>query len=214
MAALVTACLNRPAAGCSVRRLSSDRGRGRRLRPLLDEMEGLCLEAVGLAVDKRCRLAIGSVDEAEDLAGLLVDPVVLVVDAVGVLDPDVGGVRSDHVAGLHARQIVDIDVCRHWDRLLLLPPFWFVADATRLDTSESRRLDFSVSDAYPFGWTTASTLPLGSMNQAAQEWPMSATPSVVTGSGVVYSSICTPRARRSLSAAWMSGTRHAICVWV
>ena len=29
-----------------------------------------------------------------------------------------------------------------------------------------------------FGWTTARTFPLGSMNQAAQEWPMSAIPSV------------------------------------
>jgi hypothetical protein len=44
----------------------------------------------------------------------------------------------------------------------------------------------------PLGCTTANTFPLGSTNQAAQEWPMSATPSVVTGSGAVYSSIRTP----------------------
>src|SRR5206468_12598587 len=35
-------------------------------------------------------LAIGRVDEAEDLAGLLVDPIVLVLDAVWALDADVG----------------------------------------------------------------------------------------------------------------------------
>ena len=52
------------------------------------------------------------------------------------------------------------------------------------------------------------------MNQAAHEWPMSATPSVVTGSGASYSSIRTPRARRSAIAARMSGTRQAICVWL
>ena len=65
-----------------------------------------------------------------------------------------------------------------------------------------------------FGWTTASTLSLGSRNQAAHEWPMSATPSSVTGSGASYSSIRTPSARSSATAARMSGTRHASCVWV
>ena len=65
-----------------------------------------------------------------------------------------------------------------------------------------------------FGWTTASTFRLGSMNQAAQEWPISAIPSTVTGSGAAYSSIRTPRALRSARAAWMSGTRQAIWVWV
>ena len=33
----------------------------------------------------------------------------------------------------------------------------------------------------PLGWTTARALALGSMNHAAHEWPMSATPSTVTG---------------------------------
>ena len=65
----------------------------------------------------------------------------------------------------------------------------------------------------PFGWTTARTFRLGSMNQAAHEWPMSAIPSVVTGSGASYSSMRTPRARSSSTAARMSGTRHAIWVW-
>jgi len=35
------------------------------------------------------------------------------------------------------------------------------------------------------------------MNHAAHEWPISAMPSIVTGSGASYSSIWTPRARRS-----------------
>ena len=39
---------------------------------------------------------------------------------------------------------------------------------------------------------------------------MSAMPSTVTGSGAAYSSIRTPRARRSASAARMSCTRQAI----
>ena len=66
------------------------------------------LEAVGLAVDPCGGVAIGSVDEAEDLAGLLVDPVVLVIDAIRVLDLDVGLMGSDDIAGFDARQIVDI----------------------------------------------------------------------------------------------------------
>ena len=66
----------------------------------------------------------------------------------------------------------------------------------------------------PLGWTTASTLLLGSRNHAAHEWPMSAMPSTVTGSGAVYSSMRTPRERRSTTAALMSGTRQAICVCV
>ena len=43
---------------------------------------------------------------------------------------------------------------------------------------------------------------------------MSAMPSLVTGSGASYSSILTPRARRSTSAALISGTRQAswVCV--
>lgn len=43
---------------------------------------------------------------------------------------------------------------------------------------------------------------------------MSAMPSTVTGAGASYSSIRTPRARRSASAARRSGTRQAIWVWV
>ena len=43
---------------------------------------------------------------------------------------------------------------------------------------------------------------------------MSAIPSTVTGSGASYSSIRTPRVLSSATAAWMSGTRHAIWVWV
>ena len=51
-----------------------------------DLVEGMGLEAVRLAVDLGRGLAIRGVDEAEDLAGLLVDAVVLVVDAVRALD--------------------------------------------------------------------------------------------------------------------------------
>ena len=48
------------------------------------------LETMGLAVHPRCGLTVGSVDEAEHLAGLLVDPVLPIVDAIGALDPKVG----------------------------------------------------------------------------------------------------------------------------
>jgi hypothetical protein len=45
------------------------------------------LEAVGLAVDARRGLGVRRVDQAEDLAIRLVDPVLLVIDAVLALDP-------------------------------------------------------------------------------------------------------------------------------
>jgi hypothetical protein len=64
-------------------------------------------------VDTGGGLSIGCLDEAEDLAGLLVDPVVLVVHAVLALDADVRLVGSDHVRGLHAEQVVDVKECRH-----------------------------------------------------------------------------------------------------
>ena len=43
---------------------------------------------------------------------------------------------------------------------------------------------------------------------------MSATPSTVIGSGARYSSMRTPRARRSSMPTRTSGTRHATCDWV
>jgi len=42
-------------------------------------------------------IAVGCVDEAEDLAGLLVYPVVAIGHPEVVLDPDVGCVRADDV---------------------------------------------------------------------------------------------------------------------
>jgi hypothetical protein len=74
---------------------------------LLDLVERLGDEAVRLAVDLGGGLAVGCVDEAEDLTGLLVDPVVAIVDAVELADTNVGLVRFGDVAGLDAGQVVD-----------------------------------------------------------------------------------------------------------
>ena len=71
------------------------------------------LEAVRLAMDAGRGLAVGRVDEAEDLAVGLVDPVVPVVDAVRALGADVGLVGADDVLGLDAGEVVDIDVGGH-----------------------------------------------------------------------------------------------------
>jgi hypothetical protein len=57
--------------------------------------------------------AVGSIDEAEDLAVLLVDPVLLVVDSVGTLDPEVGLVGARDIGGLHAGKVVHVHVRRH-----------------------------------------------------------------------------------------------------
>src|SRR3954469_603806 len=85
------------------------------LCPLGDLEEVLGDEAVGLAVDRDRGLTVGRLDEAEDLAGGLVDPVVLVVDAELRTDPDVGLVGWDDIAGLNAGEVVDVDEgCHRW----------------------------------------------------------------------------------------------------
>src|SRR5262245_45828350 len=58
-------------------------------------------------------LLVRGIDEAEDLAVLLVDPVVLVVDPVLALDLHVGGVGADDVLGLDAGDVVLVHVERH-----------------------------------------------------------------------------------------------------
>jgi len=75
---------------------------------------------MGFAVDLRGRLAVRRVDEAEHLAGLLVDPVVLVIHAVLALDLQVRFVGSGDVSGLHAGDVVRVQVCRHRGLLSVL----------------------------------------------------------------------------------------------
>src|SRR5689334_22932134 len=53
-------------------------------------------EPVCLAVDGSGGVGVWGIDQAEDLAVLLVDPVPQVVNAVGVLGLQVGGVRLGH----------------------------------------------------------------------------------------------------------------------
>jgi hypothetical protein len=66
---------------------------------LLDLVDLVGDEAVRLAMDAVRGLGVGRLDEAEDPAGLLVDPVALVVDAVLALRLDVLHVRVGHVRG-------------------------------------------------------------------------------------------------------------------
>src|SRR5438309_1021539 len=86
---------------------------GQVLGALLDFVERVGLETVGLAVDAGCRLAVRSIDEAEDLAVLLVHPVMLVVDAVFALDADVRLVGPGDGLGLHPGDVVHVHVGRH-----------------------------------------------------------------------------------------------------
>jgi hypothetical protein len=53
-----------------------------------------------LAVDPDRGFRVGCVDEAEDLAGALVDPVAQVVDAMAILGLEIGEVGLGHIACL------------------------------------------------------------------------------------------------------------------
>jgi hypothetical protein len=57
------------------------------------------LEPMSLAVDASRGLPVGRVDEAEHLAGRLVDPIVRVVDAVLALNADIGFVGTGDIRG-------------------------------------------------------------------------------------------------------------------
>src|SRR5215211_6280007 len=96
--------------------VSTPRARARRSRSaVLGDLEDLVgYQAVGLTVNRVRGLRIGSLDEAEDLAGLLVDPVALVVHAVLALDGDVGLVRLGDVGRRDAvGHVVNVHVERH-----------------------------------------------------------------------------------------------------
>ena len=69
-------------------------------------MQRVRLEAVGLAVDAGGGLSVGRIDQAEDLAFGLVDPVVLVVHAVLALGGDVGRVGLGNRFGQRLRAAV------------------------------------------------------------------------------------------------------------
>src|SRR3954451_10649468 len=71
-------------------------------------------EAVGLAVHGVGGVRVRRIDQAEDLAVGLVDPVALVVDTVVALDRQVGLVRLRDVAGVdRAVHVVNVHVERH-----------------------------------------------------------------------------------------------------
>src|SRR5919201_1680465 len=80
---------------------------------LLDLEDGLRLEAVGLAMDLDRGVTVRRLDQAEHLAGLLVDPVVLVVDPVRALDADVLGMCARDGFRLDAGEVVDVEIGRH-----------------------------------------------------------------------------------------------------
>ena len=68
---------------------------------------------MGLAVDARRGLPVGRLDQAEDLAGRLVDPIVLVVDALLGLDAEIRLVRADDIGGLHSGDVMHVHVRGH-----------------------------------------------------------------------------------------------------
>ena len=72
---------------------------GRGSGALLNLVEGVRLETMGLAVDPRRTLLVRRIDEAKDLALRLVDPVVLVVHAVLGLHAQVRFVGSNDICG-------------------------------------------------------------------------------------------------------------------
>src|SRR3954447_17480023 len=86
--------------------------------PLGDRVDLVGDETVGLAVDRVGRLRVRGVDQAEDLALVLVDPVAEVLHVVRALRLRVGGVGSRHVVGgdVASLDVVDIHEQRH-DRL-------------------------------------------------------------------------------------------------
>ena len=78
-------------------------------------------QAVGLAVDPARGLGVGRLDQAEHLPGALVEPVLLVVDAVGALDLEVAGVGSgDGLGGEPVDLLVDVHEQRHVVLLVLV----------------------------------------------------------------------------------------------
>src|SRR5215472_7242823 len=114
-ALVVAAGMGSGLAGCvagsrigATRRTAQPAGLSMRSRaPLLRELTLSCSlsdwvdlvgdEPMGFAVHGRCGVGVGSVDQAEDLAVLLVDPVAQVVNAVCILGLHVGGVCLCHV---------------------------------------------------------------------------------------------------------------------
>jgi hypothetical protein len=80
---------------------------------LLDLVERVGLEPVRFSMHPSGGLPVGRVDEAEDLAVLLVNPVVLVIDSVLALHADVGFVCPRDVARLDPGNVMDVHVCRH-----------------------------------------------------------------------------------------------------
>ena len=134
-------------------------------------------------MDPRRRLAVGSVDETEDLAGFLVDPVVLVVHAVLALHADIRFVGPRDCLGRDAGDVMDVQIRRHRDLLALVgfirrrdvtphhPYGPRVSSGLHKTGGRTRRNGRGSARplAQPFGWTTPSTLRLGSRNQAAQE---------------------------------------------
>src|SRR5262245_117615 len=109
-----------------------------------------------LLVDPVRRFAVGRIDEAEDLAFLLVDPVVLVVDAVLVLHLDVGRMGPDHVSRLDSGDVVLVHVCWH----AFVPPL--IAVDRRRPLRSDRRAESPTSPRLPrdqHSWWTSLRQP-------------------------------------------------------
>jgi hypothetical protein len=82
--------------------------------PLTDLVDLIGNEAVRFSMNRRSSLCARRIDQTEDLPGLLIDPVVLVVDAVSTLDLDVPGVGPSDVLGGHAAiHVMHVHVERH-----------------------------------------------------------------------------------------------------
>ena len=71
------------------------------------------LEAMRLTMHARRGLLVGRLDKTPDLSALLINPVLLVVDAVLPLYPHIRFVRLRDILRLHTRQVVMVHEQRH-----------------------------------------------------------------------------------------------------
>src|SRR5436190_22946533 len=99
--------------------------------PGLHLVEGVGLEPMCLAMDTGRRLLVRGADEAEDLALGLVDPVLLVVDAVLALDGEISLMGPRHVFRLHAGDVMHIHVRGHGVLLEEMDRWGFLTHGTR-----------------------------------------------------------------------------------
>ena len=85
----------------------------------LDDLFGE--QAMSLAVNGVGGLGTGRIEQTEDLALFLIEPIFEALDAMLMLDLQVGVMRGGEVLGARPRDVVDVHVQRHRSAPCLLP---------------------------------------------------------------------------------------------